>query len=200
MGTAVRGQSFGLPRTRVLVAAAGVVVVALLIWAFMWGPLGSARQANIAGPTTAALLNAGLSAQVAGRTAEAEDDFQKVLMKDPNNFWAYYNLGVIDQQSGRVELAEREYRSALKINPDFVPALYNLAIIRTPVNAVEAEDLYRHAIQVQPGSATAHLNLGFLLIHQGKKAEGQAELEKAVKLDPTLATRIPVSPTATPKK
>lgn len=39
--------------------------------------------------------------------------------------------------------------------------------------------------------AAAHLILGFLLIQTGRKHEGQEELHVAVRLDPSLASRIP---------
>jgi Tfp pilus assembly protein PilF len=203
VGSAVsRGDlvRIGSPRLRLIAVVALLAAIALVVGLFVWGPLG--RQ-NSPAQQASTLLNTGLAAQMAGRTSDAADDYRKVLQLDPRNYWAYYNLGVIDHQAGRTDSAERNYRSALVINPDFVPALYNLAIIRSAATPKEAEDLYRHGISIQPTNATLHLNLGFLLIQEGLKAEGQAELDKAVKLDPNLSSRVPpASPTAapTPKK
>ena len=186
------------PRTWILVLVAIVVVAALGIIAVTWGPLNK----HPASPTLSEsrLLSAGIAAQQAGRTAEAADDYRKILHMNPNNPWAYYNLGLIDQQAGRTDSAERNYRAALKISPDFPSALFNLAIIRTGPAPKEAEDLYRRTIAVQPNNAGAHLNLGFLLIQEGNKAEGQAELQRAVKLDASLASRVPPSPTPSPSR
>lgn len=154
---------------------------------------------NPASPSANDLLNAGLKAQFEGNTALASDDYKKVLAMDPHNKFAYYNLGLIDQQAGRVESAERNYRSALQVDPDFPSALFNLAILRTVPSPNEAVDLYRHLISVKPDWAAAHLNLGFLLIHRGQASEGHAELDLAIRLDPTLAQRLPpASPTASP--
>jgi tetratricopeptide (TPR) repeat protein len=163
---------------------------------YLFGPF--AHQTTPA-QQASTLLSSGLAAQIGGRTSEAADDYRKVLQLDPNNFWADYNLGVLDQTGGRPATAEREYRSALAINPDFVPALYNLAIIRSGSSPREAEDLYRHALALQPTNSSVHLNLGFLLIQEGLKSEGQAELTKAVQLDPSLISRLPPAPpTAAP--
>lgn len=187
------------PMARGLIVGGIVAVFALIVAAFLWGPLS--RPGTSTKQSASTLLNQGLAAQLSGRTAEAADDYHKVLQADPNNYWAYYNLGVIEQQAGRTSNAEHDYRSALALNPDLEPALYNLAIIRSGPSPKEAESLYRHAISVDPKNAAAHLNLGFLLIQEGSKAEGTLELESAVKLDPQLASRLPpASPTASPKK
>jgi tetratricopeptide (TPR) repeat protein len=183
------------------VLVAIVAVAFLWIIAVTWGPLSN-RQTASATLSEQALLNAGLAAQAAGKTSDAANDYHKILKMNPNNFWAYYNLGLLDQQAGRTASAESNYRAALKIAPDFPSALFNLAIIRTGPNPKEAEDLYRHTIAVTPTNAGAHLNLGFLLIDEGMKAEGQAELQKAVKLDPSLTSRVPpgLLPSPTPTR
>jgi tetratricopeptide (TPR) repeat protein len=157
---------------------------------------GSAQQTDA--QRAAVLLNAGIQAHSAGRLAEAATDYHKVLVYDPRNVWAYYNLGVIDQIAGNSSSAEQDYRAALTSNPDLLGALYNLAILRTTAAPQEAIDLYRHAISVSPNAASAHLNLGFLLISMGQQAEGKAELDRAVAIDPAMATRIPVSVKPTP--
>jgi Flp pilus assembly protein TadD len=192
MGSAVSGgglSALGSPRYRVFAAAALVAVFALVLIAFVWGPFShpDAQQ------SASSLLSAGLAAQNAGRTSEASDDYHKVLQLDPSNYWAYYDLGVIDQQASRASSAERNYRSALALNPDLVPALYNLAILQSGPSPKEAEALYRHAILVEPTKATVHLNLGFLLLQEGDKVGGRAELDMAVKLDPQLASRLPLA-------
>jgi Tfp pilus assembly protein PilF len=146
------------------------------------------------------LLSAGLAAHQAGRTAEAASDYRKVLTLDPQNKWAHYNLGLIEQNNGQASAAEADYRAVLAADPNFIGALYNLAILRTASAPDEAADLYRRALAIAPNMGSAHLNLGFLLIAQGQAAQGKAELDKAVAIDPKLADRIPKPAVATAKK
>jgi tetratricopeptide (TPR) repeat protein len=164
---------------------------------------GIKAQATTPGQQANDLVNAGVKAEAAGRTAEAADDYHKALAIDPRNKFAYFDLGVIDQAAGRSATAELEYRNALQYDPNFVGAIYNLAVLRTQAAPTEAIDLYRKVIAIQPIYAAAHLNLGFLLIAAGQKVEGKAELDRAVALDPSFASRIPASlkatPTPTPK-
>jgi tetratricopeptide (TPR) repeat protein len=149
-------------------------------------------------PTANQLVNAGLIAQNAGRTAEAADDYHKALALDPRNKVAYYDLGVIDQFAGRNASAELEYRTAIQYDPNFANAIYNLAVLRAPAAPTEAIGLYRQVISIQSTYAAAHLNLGFLLIAAGQKVEGKAELDRAVLLNPAFASRIPANLNATP--
>jgi tetratricopeptide (TPR) repeat protein len=136
------------------------------------------------------ILQQGLEAQAAGHLDTAVDAYLRVIQLDPENKFAYYNLGVIEHGRGEVQAAESHYRTTLGLDPDFVPALFNLAILRTEAGAEEAVSLYEHLIEVDPSHAAAHLNLGFLLIEQGRERRGQKELDEAVRLDPSLEGRI----------
>jgi Tfp pilus assembly protein PilF len=144
-------------------------------------------------------VNAGLSAQAAGNLSTAATDYKNAIALDPHNKFAYYDLGLVDQLQSQPVTAEQNYRAAIQIDPNFVPALFNLAILRTTPSPAEAEELYRHVISLQANDATAHLNLGFLLRSEKRIAEGNAELNTAVSLDPTLASRIPPGTLATPQ-
>ena len=142
-------------------------------------------------------LAAGLKAHAAGQLVTAAEKYHETLALDPNNKYAYFDLGVIDQSQGRAASAEGNYRTALGIDPKFTPALFNLAIIRTPTDPAEAISLYQQVIAVNPNDADAHLNLGFVLKSTGKTSEGDAELSRAVQIDPALQSRItPPQPTA----
>jgi tetratricopeptide (TPR) repeat protein len=145
-----------------------------------------------------AKLNAGLRAQQKGDYVTAAADYKMAIALDPHNKFAYYDLGDVDQLTGQPAAAEQNYRACLQIDPNFVPALYNLGILRTSASPAEAEELYRHVISLQSNDAAAHLNLGFLLRSEGRTAEGNTELQTAIALDPSLASRIPPGTLATP--
>ena len=71
-------------------------------------------------------------------------------------------------------------------------------MVRQAFNAIqEAIDLYRKVVAVEPNNAAAHYNLGILLRIQGKTADGDSEIARALQLDPKLPQ--PPAPTATPK-
>jgi tetratricopeptide (TPR) repeat protein len=136
---------------------------------------------------TATILNTGLSKQRAGNIADAEKDFKTVIKRDPNNKYAYYDIGLICQNQQKNAEAETAYRRSIAIDPKFEVALYNLAIVRANANDVNgAIDLYRRAIASNAKDPNAHYNLGLLLRGQGNKQEGNAEVQTAVNLDPTL--------------
>ena len=146
------------------------------------GPSGDAEQ----------ILNQALTAHAAGKLDRAVDLYEQVLVLDPQNRFAYYNLGLIDQTRGDDAAAADQYEQAIAVAPDFTPAIFNLAIIRAKQGATdEAIGLYRDVIAIDDTDARAHLNLGFLLIASGERKEGQRELDRAVELDPSLASRIP---------
>jgi Tfp pilus assembly protein PilF len=183
-------------RTTLLGAVALPLVLALA--AACGGGGGGAKPAD---PTPDALAR-GIAAHNAGKIDEAKKAYFEVLMGDPKNKFAYYNLGQIARTAGQLAIAEGYYRSALETDPNYGPALFGLGAVRQAFNAVqEAIDLYRKDIAVEPNNAAAHYNLGILLRIQGKTAEGDAEIARAIQLDPKLpqpATPAPSPKTATP--
>ena len=152
---------------------------------------GSSPASTDSSQSESQLLAAGLQAQTAGQYSVATTDYQQVLKDDPRNKYAYYDLGLIYQTEGNSAQAESNYRAALAIDPNFQNAIFNLATVRTSQAQQEAMQLYQHVVQLNPSWAEAHLNLGFVLIQLGQKAQGKAELAIAVKLKPELISRIP---------
>jgi tetratricopeptide (TPR) repeat protein len=134
-------------------------------------------------------LTRALTAHAEGDVEEAAGLYEDILEDDPNNKFAHYNLGLIAQSQGRTDEAIAAYERAIKIDPKFVAPLFNLAVIHTESRPDEAIELYRRVIASEPDHAGAHLNLGFLLKDTGKNDEGEAELDKAVELDPSLEAR-----------
>src|SRR5438477_3826770 len=144
------------------------------------------------------LLQAGLTAQGAGRLDEARQDYLKVIAKDPTNKFAYYDLGVIYQQLNDANDAAASYNKALQIDANYKPALFNLAVLETPLAPQTAISLYQKLLGIDPNDATVHFNLGLLLRQIGQKAPGDAEVSTALRLNPQLSSRLPVT-TVPPK-
>ncbi len=190
-----RLQAMGKDRRFGAIALAVVLVLVIGVALFARSQGGSdAEQAD-------EVLQEALQLHADGDLDGAEEAYLRVIQLDPQNQFAYYNLGLISQTRGDMVSAESSYRTAIAIDPDFVVALFNLAILRADAGATrEAIDLYEHIIEVTPAEganaetirllASAHLNLGFLLIEDGDQTRGEAELDEAVRLDPSLEDRI----------
>jgi tetratricopeptide (TPR) repeat protein len=167
----------------------------ILAFAVVCGGGPGATSTKPADPAADALAR-GIAAHNANKLDEATKDYFEVLFNDPKNKFAFYNLGQIARIQNRLAIAEGYYRSAIEIDGNYAPALFGLGVVRQALNATqEAIDLYRKTISVDANNAAAHYNLGILLRLQGKTAEGDAEIARAIQLDPTL----PQPPAPTPK-
>lgn len=176
------------------VVAVAIVIAAVLIVASGRDEGSNAKpRSSVAQTTTASgdWLQQGLAAQSAGRLDEARALYQKAIDQDPTNKLAYYNLGVIYQQLGAVKETRDAYGHALQIDAKYQPALFNLAVLETPLRPAEAVSLYQKILAINPNDANVHLNLGLLFKQIGRGPEGDAELAKALQLNPALASRVP---------
>jgi tetratricopeptide (TPR) repeat protein len=135
------------------------------------------------------LVSAGLAAQAKGDDAQADADYLAALKKAPTDTLAWYNLGVVAGGHGDAAGAAHDYEHAIAADRAYAPALYNLAILLTAKEPRTAEGLYERVLAVSPDEARAELNLGFVLRTLGQKAKGNADIAKAVKLDPALGRR-----------
>jgi len=129
--------------------------------------------------------------QARGQVGMALTDYEAASIKDPTNKYAYYDIGVIYQQRGDGTDAESAYHRALLADPGYRPALFNLAILLTSADPNQAIGLYRQLLQINTNDANVNFNLGLLLISQNQPVEGHADLQKALRLDPTLRSRVP---------
>ncbi len=92
-------------------------------------------------------------------------------------------------QKGERSRAVTEYRSVLDKNPNDPVALNNLAWLYHEAGDSRALDLARKAAALAPQSAGVLDTLGWILVEQGKVAEGLGHLAKAVsgpKADPEV--------------
>jgi tetratricopeptide (TPR) repeat protein len=145
----------------------------------------------------ATLVTKGLEAQLAGDFSTAQSDYQQAIQLDHSNKYAHYDLGTIYDKQGNKTQAIQEYQTTLGLDPNFADALFNLAVDTAVADPPGAETLYKKVLALQPTWAAAWLNLGFVLVGEGKEGEGRAAWARATSLDPTLASRIPnASPSA----
>ncbi len=122
--------------------------------------------------------------------------FERAIAADPNSALAYAGLadaytlltdyGVIRPSQG-VELAKSAAESAIALDPELGEPHASLALIcgQNEWKWAEAEQLYRRAIELNPGYAPAHHWLAVdHLAMLGRFAEALEEVQIAVELDP----------------
>lgn len=84
--------------------------------------------------------------------------------------------------------AETALDTWLPAHPTDARALFDAGYVADAQNRLDdAVALYRRAVEANPASFEAHVELGMLLARQNKLTEARGELEAATKLDPGLA-------------
>jgi Flp pilus assembly protein TadD len=158
----------------------------LAVW-----PLVIGIAACGAPPTATSLVAQGLRAQLSGNVSAAESEYRQAITLDQNNMVAHYDLGTVYDKQGNIMKAVAEYRATLIIAPNFSDALFNLAVDTTGSDPAGAAQLYFKVLSLQPTFAAAWLNVGFILLSEGKTRAAEADWAKAAALDPSLAARVP---------
>jgi protein O-GlcNAc transferase len=135
--------------------------------------------------TTEELFEQALAHHQAGRLAEADHVYQKILERNPCNVDAIYFVGIIAHQMGKHEVAIQRMERALKILPNQercynVLGLAQMALLRVG----EAEASLRRAMSLNSRSVAALSNLSFLLKAQDRIPEALPMYERAVALNP----------------
>ena len=80
--------------------------------------------------------------------------------------------------------SEDAYLKALSLNNELISALGNLAMAYTETNRkMEAGELIKQILEINPNSAEAHFSLGYIYRYAGMNEEAISEMEKAIELD-----------------
>jgi tetratricopeptide (TPR) repeat protein len=126
-----------------------------------------------------------------GRVPEAVQLVAMVLRVDPRprmQHEAYLCRGVLHRQAGELQLAYGDIRAALGIL-DRPQTRYTLAHVCHQLGKIAEEVTHlERAVELEPGFAAAHLNLGALHLSQGDLDAAEVALKRAVALQPKLAT------------
>lgn len=143
-------------------------------------------QANTAASSVVhPIFAAALGHHKAGRLAEAESLFHRVLTISPRHSDSLHMLGVIAHQTDRRDLAVVLIRKALKISPTDATLHSNLGNLMLDQGQLdEAIDCYRRAVALQPGLSAALNNLGNALRVQQRLDEAIDSYRKALVLKP----------------
>ncbi|MBP2298676.1 tetratricopeptide repeat protein [Azospirillum picis] len=124
----------------------------------------------------------------AGRTAEAEELYRRILAADPEHADAMQLLGVLSAQAGGLDRAGRLLRLAVALRPDGPGGVSNLAGLRQSAgDAAEAFRLYGRALRLMPDLADAHAGRCAALRALDRNGPALAAGERALALAPTHA-------------
>lgn len=122
----------------------------------------------------------------AGRLAEAEALYLRLLNVQPNNPDVLHLLGLVAHQRGALDSAVQWIRRAIAAAPSVVSFHNNLGNALKDQGALtEAVEAYRRAIRLGPDMAHPYINLGTALNAQGRLDEAMAAYQQALRLDPT---------------
>ncbi|KAA0582577.1 tetratricopeptide repeat protein [Azospirillum sp. Sh1] len=121
----------------------------------------------------------------AGRVAEAEDLYRRILNADPEHADAMELLGVLAAQTGRFGSAGRILRFAVALRPDGAGGLSNLAGVEQSAAALDnAVRLYGRALRLMPDLADAHASRAGALRRLGRTEAALLATAKALALVP----------------
>jgi|HubBroStandDraft_1064217.scaffolds.fasta_scaffold02687_5 tetratricopeptide (TPR) repeat protein len=155
----------------------------------------TAAQSGLgANPKSYALhLRLGAAYLAADRYAEAESVFRDLVTAGDPLPTGYIGLAQVLLRTDRAEEAAAELGDAeKKLGPKFLISYFRGLALDREGKRSEALAAFRDAIQLNPNSAEAHLNLGKMEFSLGQVHEAIAELQEALRLDPgnTQAKRL----------
>ncbi len=149
-------------------------------------PPYSKREMNPISPEQA--IRRALELLVAGKAADAEHLFRKVLQSPPTDAKSLQTLGVIAQRLALHVDAAALLGRAIALSPITAEDNYHLSISLDAMgDRGGAEAALQKAIAIKPDLAEAHTNLGALLFRRGDTAGALGHFKTAVSLQPNNA-------------
>ncbi|MEG3982870.1 tetratricopeptide repeat protein [Microcoleus sp. T3B2] len=133
----------------------------------------------------------GNALQAQGRMEEARHWYAKAIEIEPNFAEVYANLGSICAQQQKWQEAIGFYQKAIAIKPNFAGVYRNLAKVFGQINKPEeAQQCWYQAFSLEPEKVAPgeHLNMGDAFFRQEKFPEAIACYDRAIKLNPNVAT------------
>jgi len=129
----------------------------------------------------AQMFDEALRVHQAGRFADAETLYRRVLVQRQRHFETLHMLGVCLHQRGDFDGAQSAIRAALDLRPDVAAAHINYGnTMRELMRLDDALASYRRAASLDPNLAVAHYNLGTLQEQLGDHDAARAHYERAL--------------------
>lgn len=134
------------------------------------------------------LIREAFEHQSAGRTSEAEEICNRLLIADPADAAALHLLGAIRRRDGQYQESIDLISRALAHDPDLVGAHNDLGEAYRAINDfTRARACYERAIALDPLDAEAHNNLGFAHALEHNLEQAERCFKSAASLSPGWA-------------
>jgi tetratricopeptide (TPR) repeat protein len=144
------------------------------------------RESLALEPQPAIYNDLGFVLERQGLPFEALEMYRKSLELDPESSAAHFNLASALARSGEFAEAEQHFRAVLETDPG-TQAYTGLGIVLWQQGQQdEGIASMRAALEADPENATAHDQLGKMLLQKGEIEEGRKELARAKALNPSL--------------
>lgn len=135
----------------------------------------------------------GIQLSKAGQHEQAIESFKKAAEKDPDQPAVWANMGSSYAKLKQYEPAIESYNKAIALKPDDSALYQNLGSVYSESgNLDKSKEMYEKAaslaVTLDPKTAaTQYYNIGVTYINNGKNAEAEAALLKAIEIDPNHA-------------
>ena len=138
-------------------------------------------------PETGALFAAAVEHHAAGRLADAEQLYRRVLAIDPRHADSLHRIGVMAYQLGQLEVAAGYLHKAVELDRS-VAAYYNhLGLVLAGQGRLEeAARAAQDAATLAPAAVDIQVNLGLILMQLGRFEAAAVNCRRAVELAPEL--------------
>jgi protein O-GlcNAc transferase len=156
-----------------------------------------APAVSVAPPTITPAINPDTEVQVAlahhkaGRAAEAEALYRRILEAAPNHAESLQLLGALSLQLGRTDEAIEHLQRAVQVKPAYAEAHNNLGVaLQKRGDLDEALAHWEKAVTIKPDYAQAYSNFAKALAQKGNIGMALASWQRAVALNPEDAAAL----------
>jgi len=148
-----------------------------------------AEKQKAASADVKAFFDAGLQLAQQGKYAEAIEQYDKALEKDPEQPYIHAQKADALSRSDKMPQALEEYQKAIALKPDDAAMYTNMGVLLGKMGKVaESQEAFKKAASVNPAAAGQNFyNLGATLVNSGRAAEAAEAFRQAIAADPNFA-------------
>lgn len=167
-------------------AAFSWLVAGIALW--FWRKSASAAERRWALVLAAGIVVLSATGQIMARNRDWKDDYSlalRTVQTNPDDANMRADIGMAEWHAGNRAEAARQWHLALAYKPDSLQALSDLGFALVEEKKYdEAMPYLRKANELSSRFATPHVHLANAYAALGKKAEAEAELQRAVEISP----------------